>query len=128
MIFVISWDIHEGQNNNTWHTPIKFILYIVAEFKLKIYIQIIWQRGRQWGWWGLQLRLSCHNWVIGIRNIAINRKNIHDTFEIKVSINSNLNFTMWVFVLGLAKIMIMIYIKNMKKLQNISLCLFWSKK
>ena len=29
------------------------------------------------------------------------RKNTHDTSEIKVSINSNQNFIMWVFALGL---------------------------
>ena len=34
--------------------------------------------------------------------MPISRKNINDTSEIKVSINSNLNFTMWVFALGLA--------------------------
>ena len=34
--------------------------------------------------------------------LPINRKNIYDTSEIKVSINSSLNFTLWVFALGLA--------------------------
>ena len=31
-----------------------------------------------------------------------NRKNIHDTSEIRVSIYNNLNFTLWVFAWGLA--------------------------
>ena len=31
--------------SNTWHNPIKSILYIVTEFKLKIYTWLIWEKG-----------------------------------------------------------------------------------
>ena len=46
IIFVISWDIYEWSNTwHTWDTPIKFIFYILTKFKLKIYTQLIWQKG-----------------------------------------------------------------------------------
>ena len=36
--------------SSTWHAPIKFILYIITEFKLKIYTQRIWEKGLVVGW------------------------------------------------------------------------------
>ena len=44
--------------SNTWHTAIEFILYIVAEFKLIIYTQIIWEKGLAVGLVGAPITLK----------------------------------------------------------------------
>ena len=45
----------------------------------------------------------CHKTELSeLKILLIKRKNIHYTSEIKIFINSNLNFTMWVFAWGLA--------------------------
>ena len=62
------------------------------------------------------------SWVISIRNIVhYQKKNIHETSKIEVSIDSNRNFPIQDFSWGLADDRD-IY-KNTKKLQNISVTL-----
>ena len=34
----------ENRMSNSWHTSIRFIPYIVTEFKLKIYTWFIWEK------------------------------------------------------------------------------------
>ena len=76
---------------------------IATEFKLKIPPPYSFEkRGWQCGCWGPQLHVSCHKTGESVLEILpINRNNIYDIRDIKVSINSNLDFTIWVFAWGL---------------------------
>ena len=52
---------------------------------------------------GLQLCLSCHKTGYSVlETLLITRKNIYETLEIEVSIDSNLNLTIYVFPWDLA--------------------------
>ena len=58
--------------SNTWNTLIiKFILYIITEFKPKIYTKLIWENGLAVGFVGAPTTLKLPwNWLIRIRNIS----------------------------------------------------------
>ena len=61
----------DNRIGNIWHYPIKFFLYIITEFKLKIYTQLIWEKGLARGLVGAPTMLKLQwNRVIRIRNIV----------------------------------------------------------
>ena len=41
-----------NRRNNTLHSPIEFIAYIVTEFKLKFRPHLFEKTGWQWSWFG----------------------------------------------------------------------------
>ena len=85
----------DNRMDNIWQTHIKFVVYIFfgnsnSEFSPHSFNKKDWR----WSKRRLQICLSCHKTGLSkLGTLPINRKDIYETRDIELFIDSNLNFT-----------------------------------